>query len=71
MIFQCHCGGADKDHPMCQGQTRLVTIEGTMSSRSAAAVDLDNDGDLDLITNEMNDRPQVLAFLRVNVKSPA
>jgi len=42
-----------------------------LSSRSAAAVDLDNDGDLDLITNEMNDRPQVLAFLRVNVKSPA
>ena len=30
------------------------------SSRSAAIFDLDGDGDLDIVTNEMNDRPQVL-----------
>jgi hypothetical protein len=35
-------------------------IEGTVSSRSAVLLDLDNDGDLDIITNEINDRPQVL-----------
>ena len=58
--FILDCGGADKDHPLCQGQTRRVLIEGSASSRSAALFDLDEDGDLDLITNEMNDRPQVL-----------
>ena len=35
-------------------------VEGTVSSRSAVLVDIDNDGDLDIITNEINDRPQVL-----------
>jgi hypothetical protein len=58
--FVLDCGGADKDHPLCQGQTQRVMIAGTVSSRSAVLVDLDNDGDLDIITNEINDRPQVL-----------
>jgi hypothetical protein len=35
-------------------------IDGTVSSRSAVLVDVDDDGDLDIVTNEMNDRPQVL-----------
>jgi hypothetical protein len=58
--FVLDCAGADKNHPLCQGQTQRIMIEGTVSSRSAALVDLDNDGDLDIITNEINDRPQVL-----------
>ena len=58
--FILDCGGADKGHPLCQGQNQRVMIEGTVSSRSAVLFDLDNDGDLDLITNEINDRPQVL-----------
>ncbi len=58
--FILDCGGVDKDHPYCQGQTQRVMIEGSASSRSAALFDLDGDGDLDLLTNEMNDRPQVL-----------
>jgi hypothetical protein len=58
--FILDCGGADKDHPLCQGQTQRVMVEGTVSSRSSVLCDLDGDGDLDLITNEINDRPQVL-----------
>ena len=58
--FILDCGGADKDHPLCQGQTQRVMVEGTVSSRSSVLVDIDGDGDLDLITNEINDRPQVL-----------
>jgi hypothetical protein len=58
--FILDCGGADKDHPLCQGQTQRVLVEGTVSSRSAALVDVDSDGDLDIITNEIHDRPQVL-----------
>jgi hypothetical protein len=35
-------------------------VEGTVSSRSAVLLDVEGDGDLDIITNEINDRPQVL-----------
>ena len=58
--FVLDCDGADRGHPLCEGQGKRVMIEGMASSRSAALFDLDDDGDLDLITNEMNDRPQVL-----------
>ncbi|MCI0540488.1 MAG: CRTAC1 family protein [Verrucomicrobiales bacterium] len=57
--FLLDCGGADKSHPLCQGQNVRVMVEGTVSSRSSVVVDLDNDGDLDLVTNEINDRPQI------------
>jgi len=58
--FILDCGGADRDHPLCQGQTQRVLVEGTASSRSAVVVDIDEDGDLDIITNEINDHPQIL-----------
>jgi len=58
--FVLDCAGADKNHPLCQGQTQRIMVEGTVSSRSAAVFDVDGDGDLDIITNEINDRPQVL-----------
>jgi hypothetical protein len=58
--FVLDCGGADKNHPLCQGQSQRVMIEGTASSRSAVLFDLDDDGDLDIVTNEINDRPQLL-----------
>ena len=35
-------------------------VEGIVSSRSSVVLDLDNDGDLDIVTNEINDRPQIL-----------
>ncbi len=35
-------------------------VSGTRSTRSSAIFDIDNDGDLDIITNEFNDFPQVL-----------
>jgi hypothetical protein len=35
-------------------------VIGSTSSRSSVAFDLDDDGDLDLVTNEWNDHPQVL-----------
>ena len=33
---------------------------GSTSSRSSVALDVDDDGDLDLVTNEWSDHPQVL-----------
>ncbi len=58
--FVLDCSGADRSHPYCAGQTGKVPILEALSSRSSAVVDLDNDGDLDLVTLEMDDSPQVL-----------
>lgn len=58
--FTLLCADEDKDHPLCQGRSDPTPITGTLSSRSAVLFDLDDDGDLDIVTNEMNDRPQVL-----------
>ena len=58
--FVLDCSREDKDHPLCRGLSGKVPVKGVLSSRSSAIFDLDNDGDLDIVTNEMNDRPQVL-----------
>lgn len=57
--FDLDCSGDDKDAPMCQGQTRKLKVMATLSTRSAVIFDLDNDGDLDIVTNEFNSQPQV------------
>ena len=58
--FALDCSGRDKDHPLCQGMTGRLLFQETLSSRSSVIFDLDDDGDLDIVTNEMNDRPRVL-----------
>ena len=50
----------DRRHPLAKGRTGKVQVMGTASSRSSVALDVDGDGDLDLVTNEWNDAPQVL-----------
>ena len=44
----------------CKGQAGTITVMAPLASRSAAVFDLDNDGDLDIVTNEFNSAPQVL-----------
>ena len=44
----------------CQGRTGKIVVAGTVSSRSAVMFDLDNDGDLDIVTNDFNSEPQLL-----------
>jgi enediyne biosynthesis protein E4 len=44
----------------CKGQKGVITVMAPLGSRSAAIFDLDNDGDLDIVTNEFNSAPQVL-----------
>jgi hypothetical protein len=39
---------------------RMVHVWGALGSRSAVIFDIENDGDLDIITNEFNDGPMVL-----------
>ena len=59
-MFTLDCAGADKQHSLCNGQAEPLTVHGATSSRSSAIFDLDDDGDLDIITSENSDHPQVL-----------
>jgi hypothetical protein len=44
----------------CHGQTGLVSVWTPSSSRSSVVFDLDEDGDLDIVTNELHAAPLVL-----------
>lgn len=44
----------------CRGKTGKITVMATLGSRSALLMDIDGDGDLDIVTNEFNAAPQVL-----------
>src|SRR4029079_8370604 len=44
----------------CRGQTGRITVMAALGTRSALMLDLDGDGDLDIVTNEFNSEPQIL-----------
>jgi hypothetical protein len=58
--FELECSSADRDHPLCRGQIGRQTVYGTAGSRSSVILDLEGDGDLDIVTGEFGDLPQVL-----------
>jgi hypothetical protein len=60
VAFQLDASGADRNHPLAAGRSGIVPVFEACSSRSSVIFDLDDDGDLDIVTNEMNDRPMVL-----------
>jgi hypothetical protein len=45
---------------LCRGSNGLVQAWGALGSRAAVIFDLDNDGDLDIVTNEFNSEPMIL-----------
>jgi enediyne biosynthesis protein E4 len=45
---------------VCVGQSGKSIVMAPRSSRSSAIFDLDNDGDLDIVTNDFNSEPQIL-----------
>jgi hypothetical protein len=72
--FTLECNGTDAFNPLCGACTqagansvgchidsaRHLTMMAAVGTRSAVAVDLDSDGDVDIVTNEFNGPPQVL-----------
>lgn len=59
--FDLDCGGNDKLSKVeCTGHDGPVEVWGALGTRSAVIFDLDNDGDLDIVTNEFNSEPMVL-----------
>lgn len=79
--YVLNCDGADRDHPQCEGMSGRVRVKESLSSRSSVMFDLDEDGDLDIVTNEQNDRPLVLisnlsdrkkiSFLKITLEGTA
>ncbi len=58
--FRLDCDNADKANSFCQDRSGTVEVWGALGSRSSALFDLDEDGDLDIVTNEFNAEPMVL-----------
>ena len=58
--FELDCGEADYQHKDCEFQSGRVVVWGALGSRSSAIFDLDEDGDLDIVTNDFNSEPLVL-----------
>lgn len=72
--FQLNCRQLPPDprnimRPLCANQAEQVTVMAAAGSRSAALFDLDNDGDLDLVTSDFNSAPQVLVSNLAQVRA--
>ena len=60
--FTLDCAGADAGNAYCEqfGLLEEAVVWASVGSRSSAIFDLDDDGDLDIVTNEFHDGPLVL-----------
>lgn len=58
--FRLDCSGEHKDHERCEGHEGAIEIWGTLGTRASVLLDLEGDGDLDVVTNEFGAAPQVL-----------
>ncbi|HEX8895014.1 MAG TPA: CRTAC1 family protein [Terriglobales bacterium] len=53
---------------VCEGQYQKIMVTVPKASRSSVIFDLDNDGDLDIVTNDFNSEPQILISDLAQVK---
>lgn len=58
--FELDCDGADRDNPVCANRSGQVTVWSALGTRSSVIFDIDDDGDLDIVTNEFSSPPMVL-----------
>ncbi len=67
--FECDCDGADREHIDCEDRTGRVAVWSAIGSRGSVIFDLDEDGDLDIVTNDFNSPPMVLVSNLTDRKS--
>jgi enediyne biosynthesis protein E4 len=58
--FEVDCDTEGKDRKECEGRKDRIALLTPLSSRASVMLDLEGDGDLDIVTNELNDVPMVL-----------
>ena len=58
--FELDCAWKDRNHRHCEDRSGAVVAWGALGSRSSAIFDIDDDGDLDIVTNDFNSEPTVL-----------
>ena len=58
--FDLDCTGEDLGHQICAGREGDVTVMASAGSRSSIIFDLDDDGDLDIVTSEFNSVPRIM-----------
>ena len=62
--FELNCDNPADNNPVaskhCKDRSGTLTIWGALGTRSSAVFDIDNDGDLDIVTNDFNSEPMVL-----------
>ena len=63
--FRLDCDGADKEHQQCEeaGRSGKTEIWGTLGTRSSAVFDLDEDGDLDIVTLGVGSHLKLIGLL--------
>lgn len=60
--FALDCTGREQGHKLCSepGVTGPRMVWSSLGSKSSVVFDVDGDGDLDIVTNEVNEEPMVL-----------
>ena len=57
--FTLDCSDPNSRRPPCKDKEGFSKVMGALGSRSSAIFDLENDGDLDIVTNDFNSGPQI------------
>jgi hypothetical protein len=60
VAFRLDCDGIDKEHEYCADREGILEVLGTIGTRSTVFFDLDDDGDLDIVSCDFGAPPQVL-----------
>jgi enediyne biosynthesis protein E4 len=60
LMIELDCDSEDPSVKPCAGRSGKVKVMSALGTRSSAILDLDGDGDLDIVTNDFNSEPMVL-----------